>query len=161
MMGYVATSTNTSYTITNFELCYEVYHVSFPTQSLPIARASGTQYFSFNIGSFRGIKSVFLLMAPTAPSAVFQNGQYDSYDCTQNSGDYQFLINNVNYPQKALSLAQNRTGLLTELRKACTSFNVFYSSIFDKQNNMDMGCLNTGNRQFTKLSTKKLHWVSC
>ena len=86
IMGFVNTSTNTSYTISNFEVCYELYHPSnafmdnlrarggislktltFPTSSIPLASGSvGTQILSYNIGSFKSIKSAFLLGCPTA-----------------------------------------------------------------------------------------------
>jgi hypothetical protein len=124
IMGYVgATAVNTTYTITNFELCYELYHPSnafmdnlrarggislktltYPTSttSLP-AGSKGNQVFTYNIGSFKSIKSAFLLACPASATAQYVNGGFDCFDPSQGQGDFQFQINNVNYPQKVLS----------------------------------------------------------
>jgi hypothetical protein len=75
------------------------------------------------------------LFTPTAPSANYLNGQFDSIDITQSSGEYQLFIGGKPLPSKPLSTLNNRAGILTSLRQATTSLGVDFTTIYDKANN--------------------------
>jgi hypothetical protein len=153
MMGYVNTSTTTSFTISNFEVCYELYHtgsnvmnsllsnqklylksISFTNvaQTVP-SGSSGTLNINFNV-HYNSIKAAFLLFTQSGATLTLVNNQYDSVDITSGAGDYQILVGGVSYPQKPLSCTLNKSGILTELQKAATTFGQEYWCIFDKQN---------------------------
>jgi hypothetical protein len=158
MMGFVTNSVNTSYTITNFEVLFEIVQlpqdvaasllaekklflksISFVNTSQFIAQGtSGSLSLNYNV-ALNSIKSIFLLFAPTTNTGAFLNGSYDSAEITQGSGEYSFYIGNQPYPQKPLSVLTNKAGVLTELRKATTSLQIGYDCIFDKANNSSIG----------------------
>jgi hypothetical protein len=79
-----------------------------------------------------------LIFTSTGISAIQQNNQFDSIDITAGSGDYQLLVGGVSFPQKPLSCSLNKSGILSELQKASTTFGQEYWCIFDKQNEMDI-----------------------
>ena len=133
------TNIPTGYTITNFELCYDVinfdpavesYYSSLANQagkivlksssvatgSQPLANASTGSYqvpFNYRVAS---IKSLLLHNSPAvAPGATTGTGKFCALDVTTNNGDYQFEIGGVLYPPRSLSTANNKAGILSEL----------------------------------------------
>jgi hypothetical protein len=134
-----STNVPTGYTITNFELCYDVinfdpsveaYYTSLANQSgkivlksssvatgsQPLANgASGSFQLPFNY-RLASIKSLLLHNSPAvAPGATTGNGKHCSLDVTTNNGDYQFEIAGVLYPPRSLSTVNNKAGLISEL----------------------------------------------
>jgi hypothetical protein len=133
------TNIPTGYTITNFELCYDVinfdpaveaYYASLANQSgkiilksssvatgsQPLANgASGSFQLPFNY-RLASIKSLLLHNSPAvAPGATTGNGKHCALDVTTNNGDYQFEIAGVLYPPRSLSSLNNKAGLISEL----------------------------------------------
>lgn len=134
-----STNIPTGYTITNFELCYDVinfdpavesYYSSLANQSgkivlksssvatgsQPLANgASGSFQLPFNY-RLASIKSLLLHNSPAvSPGATTGNGKHTSLDITTNNGDYQFEIGGVLYPPRSLSTANNKAGIISEL----------------------------------------------
>ena len=134
-----STNIPTGYTITNFELCYDVinfdpsveaYYSSLANQSgkivlksssvatgsQPLANgASGSFQLPFNY-RLASIKSLLLHNSPAvAPGATTGNGKHCALDVTTNNGDYQFEIAGVLYPPRSLSTVNNKAGLISEL----------------------------------------------
>jgi hypothetical protein len=134
-----STNVPTGYTITNFELCYDVinfdpsveaYYASMANQSgkivlksssvatgsQPLANGSSGSFqlpFNYRLAS---IKSLLLHNSPAiAPGATTGNGKHCSLDVTTNNGDYQFEIAGVLYPPRSLSTLNNKAGLISEL----------------------------------------------
>jgi hypothetical protein len=160
MMGYT-TGTNTSFSVSNFEVCYELYHTSASVMNSLLSNqklylksisftniaqtvssgSSGTLNINFNV-HYNSIKSAFLLFTQAGATTTLQNNQYDSVDVTTGTGDYQLIVGGTSYPQKPLSCSLNKSGILTELQKAATTFGQEYWSIFDKQNEMDISATN-------------------
>jgi len=133
------TNVPTGYTITNFELCYDVinfdpsveaYYSSLANQmgkivlksssvatgSQPLANgATGSFQIPFNY-RLASIKSLLLHTSPAvAPGAATGNGKHCALDITTSNGDYQFEIGGVLYPPRSLSTANNKAGILSEL----------------------------------------------
>ena len=136
-----ANSKVSNYSISNFEICYNMIDFgqavereviamnpklrikssSFATSMAPqlALGVSGSQTLSFNL-RYASVKSAFLNFG--GGSAVGSaNGNLDSFDVTGANGDYQFSIGGVNFPQKALSTKNNKAGCLMELRRAMGS----------------------------------------
>jgi hypothetical protein len=90
---------------------------------------SGTINLVYN-ARFASVKSAFLICGG-GNAAISANRLYDAYDITSQNGDYQLSIGSNLYPQKALSTVNNRSGLLTELRRAM-------GSIYDKNVSMSI-----------------------
>jgi hypothetical protein len=136
---YAATTTPTSAIITNMELCFDL--IDFPADvDMAVASmsdaagkihiksqsfvSSGQTLANGSVGSLEfiynyrlaSIKSLFLNQSGTAASSL--NKAYDSFDCTAGSGSYQFFVASMPYPQRPLSTAQNRAGILTETSSA-------------------------------------------
>lgn len=134
-----STNIPTGYTITNFELCYDVinfdpavesYYSSLANQSgkivlksssvatgsQPLANgASGSFQLPFNY-RLASIKSLLLHNSPAvSPGATTGNGKHTSLDVTTNNGDYQFEIGGVLYPPRSLSTVNNKAGIISEL----------------------------------------------
>lgn len=134
-----STNVPTGYSITNFELCYDVinfdpaveqYYASLANQSgkivlksssvatgsQPLANGSSGSFqlpFNYRLAS---IKSLLLHNSPAvAPGATTGNGKHCALDITTNNGDYQFEIGGVLYPPRPLSTANNKAGLISEL----------------------------------------------
>jgi hypothetical protein len=163
LYSYIAsTAAPTGFTITNMEICYEIYdppyaiksalmarktpiyiktlHYYNTTQSLPSGSSGAiTLNYNTNLESIRG----GLILACSSgigagSSSASCNGQYDSWDVTQGSGDYSLVANGVVYPQKPVSVAINKQGVLLELKKFITGLDIAYSTIFDKENQFDI-----------------------
>jgi len=132
-----ATTEPTAFTISNFELCFDL--IDFPAEvdgavaSMADANgklfiksqsyiSSGQTLASGAIGNleyiynFRlaSIKSLFLMPA----GAGSANRLYDSFDATTSNGSYQFFVASMPYPQRPLSTLNNRAGVLMELGNA-------------------------------------------
>jgi len=134
-----STNIPTGYTLTNFELCYDVinfdpaveaYYASLANQSGKIVLKSssvstGSQPLaSGSSGSFQlpfnyrlaSIKSLFLHNSPALPPGpTTGNGKHSAIDITTNNGDYQFEIGGVLYPPRPMSTTNNKSGILSEL----------------------------------------------
>lgn len=134
-----STNVPTGFSITNFELCYDVinfdpaveqYYASLANQSgkivlksssvatgsQPLANGSSGSFqlpFNYRLAS---IKSLLLHNSPAvAPGATTGNGKHCALDVTSNNGDYQFEIGGVLYPPRVLSTVNNKAGLISEL----------------------------------------------
>lgn len=127
----------TSYKITDFELTYNVvdfgYAVqqsiiaenptiqiksgSYNTAVAPIAEdASGTLNLVYSL-RYASVNSCFVTFGGTTKD-ISDNKNYDSYDITSGTGDYQLNIAGMTYPNKSLSARNNKAGILQELRRA-------------------------------------------
>lgn len=171
----VAAARPTAFSISNFEVVYQMVDFgaevermvldmgeiriksqSFPsaTQSLP-SGTSGQQNLPFNIKS-SSIKSLFLNMGGTTRT-VSANGNMDSYDITT-AGDYQFYCNSIAYPQKPLSVVNNRAGILQVLRQAL-------GSVFDKNNSLSINTYEFYDKAIQNTATTVVapakFWVGC
>lgn len=122
-------------TISNFEVVYN--QIQFPPQierqilSIPKIRiktssyatglqtvpvgTSGTVNLVYNL-RYASIKAMVLLLGGSSDRLA--NNLMDSVDITSGSGSYNFQVNGVYYPQNALSTANNKSGILIELRRA-------------------------------------------
>jgi hypothetical protein len=121
--------------ISNFEVVYN--QIQFPPQierymlDMPKIRiktssyATGLQSISAGVAGtvnlvynlrYASIKSMFLLLGSSSANAT--NKLFDSVDMTSGGGSYNFQVNGVYFPQNPLSTANNRGGVLMELRRA-------------------------------------------
>lgn len=105
---------------------------SFSNSSVSLAAGiSGSQSIVFN----QRYASVKAAIATFSSGAGYGSNQsFEALDITQNQGDYSITIGSVQYPQKPLSAANNKSGILQELRRCI-------GSIYDKTNAMS---INTG-----------------
>jgi hypothetical protein len=143
-----AGSTMTGYTISNFEVVYNIIDFgqevqrqiidespkirikssSYNTSVSPVASStSGAINLIYNL-RYASIKSAFLNIGGTATnssggttSAGSANKNMDSIDLTSSNGDYSLNIAGISYPQKPLSSSANRSGIMNELRRAMGS----------------------------------------
>lgn len=132
-----AANTPTAYSISNFELCYDIVEFS-PLVDQAITQRSGgmivikSQSFLSSgttiplglLGSaefvynqrLASIKSCFLHLSGV--DATKLNLFFDSVDVTSSNGDYQIFIAGSPYPQRALSTVLNKAGIFMELSAA-------------------------------------------
>ena len=135
-----ATGVTTSYTISNFELCFDKIDFGYETEQLvrsmgekvyiksnswaslsqSMAIASGTQEYIFN-ARYASIRSLFANFGGTTANSANKN--FDSYDPTQsaagtNGGDFQWFCAGSAYPTRSVSTSINRAGILAELKMA-------------------------------------------
>jgi len=132
----------TGYTISNFEVVYNVIDfgqevqrqiisenptgkiriksTSYNTSISPVASGtSGNINLLYNL-RYASIKSAFLNMGGTSTtSSACKN--MDSFDITETNGDYSLQIAGISYPQKPLSSSTNKAGIFSELRRAMGS----------------------------------------
>jgi hypothetical protein len=136
-------STMTDYTISNFEVVYNVIDFgpeiqrqivaenpkilikssSYNTSIAPVASGtSGNINLIYNL-RYASIKSAFLNIGGTSTSNSLgsANKNMDSIDLTNSNGDYQIQIAGISYPQKALSSLNNKAGIFNELRRSMGS----------------------------------------
>jgi hypothetical protein len=129
----------TNYSITNFELCYDIIefspmvdqaitsmgagNITIRSQSYLSsgvtlqAASSGTLEFLFN-QRLASIKSLFTHLSGSA-AAVSVNTFFDSVDCTgANGGDYQWFVAGLPYPPRPISTVLNKAGASMELSNA-------------------------------------------
>ena len=146
----------TGYTISNFEVVYNVIDFgaeiqrqimtespqiliktsSYNTSIAPIAEnTSGNINLIYNL-RYASIKSAFLNFGGTSTDDITgsANKNMDSFDVTQGTGDYSLQIAGISYPQKSLSTLMNKAGIMNELRRAM-------GSIFNNNNSMSINSL--------------------
>lgn len=131
----------TGYTISNFEVVYNVIDFgqevqrqiiaesngkirikssSYNTSIAPVASGtSGNINLIYNL-RYASIKSAFLNMGGTSTN-LSANKNLDSIDITEQNGDYSLQIAGISYPQKPLSSSANKAGIFSELRRAMGS----------------------------------------
>lgn len=137
--AYQATTTYTpaSFSITNFELCYDLLDAGpeferdvlskpsiqikssgYNNSAVTIgAGTAGNQTFVFN-QRFSSIRNAMLLPSGTSANAVQVNSKFDAVDVTT-GGYYSLNIGGVTYPQAGpINFGTNRSGALSELRKS-------------------------------------------
>ena len=124
----------TGYTISNFELCYDIVEFSpmvdqaisqrsggmltiksqsyLSSGTTLAATTSGSLEFLFN-QRLASIKSIFLHFSGT--DATKLNGFFDSVDPTSNNGDIQVFVSGTPYPSRPLSTVLNKAGIFMEL----------------------------------------------
>jgi hypothetical protein len=83
-------------------------------QTLP-AGTAGTANLVYNL-RYASIKAMVLLLGSSSANATSK--LFESIDLTSGGGSYNFQVNGVYYPQNPLSTANNRGGVLMELRNA-------------------------------------------
>jgi hypothetical protein len=136
----------TNYSITNFEVVYNVIDFgqeiqrqiiaenpkirikssSYNTSIAPIASGSnGNINLIYNL-RYASIKSAFLNFGGTSVTNS-ANRNMDSIDPTSSNGDFALQIAGINYPQKPLSSANNKSGIMNELRRSMGS--IFGSNV--------------------------------
>ena len=126
-----------AYSISNFELCYDIIEfspmvdqaissmgggqITIRSQSylssgvtIPQNQSGSTEYlFNQRLAS---IKSLFCHLSGTDATKV--NGFFDSIDITTNNGDYQWFVSGLPYPPRPLSTVLNKAGISMELSNA-------------------------------------------
>lgn len=128
---------NTPFTITNFELVYDLIDFGpdveqsilsqpsimiktngYNNSSVTVpATGAGSATLVFN-QRLASIRSAIVLPSGTVPGANYFNGKFDSVDIT-NGGFYSLNIGGITYPQGGpISFALNKAGAVSELRKA-------------------------------------------
>ena len=137
----------TNYSITNFEVVYNVIDFgqevqrqiiaesngkirikssSYNTSIAPIASGSnGNINLIYNL-RYASIKSAFLNFGGTSTTNS-ANKNMDSIDPTSSNGDFSLQIAGINYPQKSLSSSNNKSGIMNELRRSMGS--IFGSNV--------------------------------
>ncbi len=136
----------TGYSITNFEVVYNVIDFgqeiqrqiiaenpkirikssSYNTSIAPIASGSnGNINLIYNL-RYASIKSAFLNFGGTSTTNS-ANKNMDSIDPTSSNGDFSLQIAGINYPQKSLSSSNNKSGIMNELRRSMGS--IFGSNV--------------------------------
>jgi hypothetical protein len=142
-------STMTGYTISNFEVVYNVIDFgpeiqrqiiaenpkilikssSYNTSIAPVASGtSGNINLIYNL-RYASIKSAFLNIGGTNQSNSLGSAakNMDSIDLTNSNGDYSLQIADISYPQKPLSTLNNKAGIMNELRRSMGS--IFGSNV--------------------------------
>lgn len=168
-----ANSKITNFSITNFEICYNMIDFgrgveqevismnpklrikssSFATSMAPqlSGGVSGSQTLSFNL-RYASVKSAFMNFGGVGPTGS-ANQAFDSFDITGSAGgDYQFQIGGINYPQKALSTKNNKAGVLMELRRAMGS--IFGKNVAVAINAKEFGGYTTAGPTTTVIPSK-------
>ena len=163
----------TGYTISNFEVVYNVIDFgaeiqrqimaespqiliktsSYNTSIAPIASgANGNINLIYNL-RYASIKSAFLNFGGTSTTTC-ANKNMDSYDITQETGDYSLQIAGMSYPQKSLSSLMNRAGIMNELRRAM-------GSLYNNNNAMSINSYEfaTGDGDTTDITKPGKFWV--
>lgn len=130
-------TTATKTFLSNFELVYDLVDFGPEIEQMVMAQPSimiksngyanssvavptgttGTNTLVFN-QRFASIRSAIIHPSATAVGATFVNGKFDSIDITS-GGYYSLVCGGVQFPQGGpLSMANNKAGILSELRKA-------------------------------------------
>ena len=146
----------TDFKILNFEVCYNMIDfghdvereimamnpkVRIKSQSYSTGTQSVASGFTGSLNlvynqRYASVKSAYLNIGGTDP-AISTNKLFDSYDITSGNGDYQFQIGSINYPQKALSTTNNKSGILQELRRSMNT--IFGSNVSMSINAIEFG----------------------
>ena len=131
-------SVMTGYSITNFEVVYnvvdfgqeiqrEIFNTnkirikskSYNTSIAPIKTgANGNINLIYNL-RYASIKSAFINFGTNSGKFACRN--LESVDVTENNGDYSLQISGVSYPQRPLSTLNNKAGIMNELRRSMGS----------------------------------------
>jgi len=138
----------TVFNITNIELCYNMLDFgrnvesailampklflkcwSFSNSSSTVATGTnGSMSLVYN-QKYASVKAAYII--PSGSFVLSANKWGDSYDITNNSGDYSIMIAGQTYPQRALSTLNNKSYIIQELRRASGNIN-------DKNNNLSI-----------------------
>jgi hypothetical protein len=166
----------TGYTISNFEVVYNVIDfgqevqrqiiaenptgkiriksTSYNTSISPVASGtSGNINLIYNL-RYASIKSDFLNIGgtiagtATATDPNSANKNMDSIDLTVNNGDFQLQIAGISYPQKPLSTLNNKSGIMNELRRAMGS--IFGNNVSMAINSHEFGRVGTSVTTYDK-----------
>jgi hypothetical protein len=144
----------TGITISNFEICYTVIDMGTEVERMVLSKGNfmiKSQSF-FNVAypvasgitgslslpfsaNFASIKSIFMNFSGTAGTSFNKWG--DSFDITNNNGDYSWTIGGQQFPQRTLSTTLNKAGILQELRKAV-------GSIYGSTNSLSINSIEFG-----------------
>ena len=151
----------TGYTISNFEVVYNVIDFgqevqrqiiaenpkirikssSYNTSIAPVASgASGNINLIYNL-RYASIKSAFLNIGGTS-TTYSANKNMDSIDMTSSNGDFQLSIAGVSFPQKPLSTLNNKAGVMNELRRAMGS--IFGNNVAMSVNSVEFASVDQG-----------------
>ena len=134
-----AGSIMTGYTISNFEVVYnvvdfgqEIQREIFNTNKIRIksksyntslatlaSGANGNQNLIYNL-RYASIKSAFLNFGGTSTTNS-SSRNLESVDPTSSNGDFSLQIAGISYPQKPLSSLNNKSGIMNELRRSMGS----------------------------------------
>ena len=134
-----AASIMTGYTISNFEVVYnvvdfgqEIQRKIFNTNKIRIKSksyntslatlatgANGNQNLIYNL-RYASIKSAFLNFGGTSTTNS-SSRNLESVDPTSSNGDFSLQIAGISYPQKPLSSLNNKSGIMNELRRSMGS----------------------------------------
>ena len=157
----------TNYTISNFEICYNMIDFGAEVQRDIImmnpklriktqSYSTGVQTLNINSSGavnlvynqrFASVKSAYLSMGG-GDAAKSANRMFDSYDITSNNGDYTLQIGSVNYPQKALSTTNNKGGILQELRRSMNT--IFGNTVAMSINTPEFSYISTDTTSITQ-----------
>jgi hypothetical protein len=135
--GSTVASQISNYSISNFELCYDIIEFSpmvdqaissmgggqitirsqsFLSSGITIGQnVSGSTEYLFN-QRLASIKSLFCHLSGTEATKL--NGFFDSVDITTGTGDYQWFVSGIPYPPRPLSTVLNKGGISMELSNA-------------------------------------------
>lgn len=143
---YQVTTALTGFALSNMELCYDFIDMgseieaicrgmgpkifiksqSFSNSAVTIPIASnGSQSIIFN-QRYASVKAAFVLF-----SGALYNKTFESVDITNGSGTLSLSVSGVSYPQKSYDTANNRAGILQELRRCV-------GSLYDSKNAMSI-----------------------
>lgn len=142
------TTTVTSFTLSNVELCYDFIELgsevdamvrsmgpkiyiksqSFSNSSVIVPAASnGSQSYIFN-QRYASVKGAVVLFSGGV------NGLFDARDTTTNTGSISLNVSGVSYPQKPYSMVNNKSAIIVEFKKVM-------GSIYDKNNSVAINIL--------------------
>jgi len=128
-------STITAYTITNAEIGYDMVRFGSGVESL--VRSMGEKIYiksqsmtftgsSLSSGSSGNVSLIFnqrlssvkglLAHFASLDNAKALSKNFDSVDITQNNGSFQFYVNSIPYPSRAIDVLNNRSVAMSELR---------------------------------------------
>jgi hypothetical protein len=143
---FTTTVVPTGFVLSNVELCYNMLDFgrsvesailampklflkcnSYSNSSASVANATNGSISLVYNQKYASVKAAYVL--PTGTAAGSLNKWADSFDMTQENGEYSIVIAGVSYPQRPLSTLNNKTYVLQELRRAS-------GNLDDKNNNL-------------------------
>lgn len=154
----------TGYTISNFEVVYNVVDFgqeiqrsiiaenpkirikssSYNTSIAPIANGTtGNVNLIYNL-RYASIKSAFLNFGGTS-TAYSANKNMDSFDLSSGTNDYCLSIAGINYPQKPLR-TDNKAGIMNELRRAMGS--IYGNNVSMSINSVEFAAIDQGSTTY-------------
>ena len=161
-------STMTGYSITNFEVVYNVVDFgqevqrqiindsngkirikskSYNTSIAPVASGTtGNVNLIYNL-RYASIKSAFLNIGGTSATYCACKNM-DSIDLTSANGDFVLNIAGINYPQKPLSTLSNKAGIMNELRRAMGS--IFGNNVAMSINSVEFNAIDQFSTTYDK-----------